>query len=310
MGESRIGMSALIQIGDVHSADALRAVASVPHPERANGFSVAFARGLVNFFSWDPASSAADDGASVLKPNDRTGAGRWVRVSLGAPADPATILGASLIQWCRADLGVTLNGSTVAAWADQSGNGHHYAQGIAGQQPLYNATGGPNGQASMLFDGANDTLSAAGLDLAAPATTPSWFWFIFRQITWTSGDRVFSGAGGMQLLQNTGTPQLDMFDGSVANGNTAATLNTYLRGEIYFSGSVADYLKLGATSVTGASAGNTNPGAPFSIASNSAGSQFAHIEVCEFLVADALPSAGQRSSLDAYVTARYGAGLV
>lgn len=222
---------------------------------------------------------------------------------------PATILGASLLQWVRADMGITI-GTGVSAWADQSGNGRDYAQGTGAQQPSYNATGGPNGTPSVLFDGANDTLSAAGLDLPAPATTPTWFWFIGRQITWTSGDRVFSGSAGMQLLQNGASPNLDMFDGAVANGNTAAALNTYVRAEVYFSGSANDYLKLAATSATGASAGNTNPNAPFSLGSNSAGAQFSNIELCEFLVANSLPSAGQRAQLDAYATARYGAGLV
>lgn len=50
-------------------------------------------------------------------------------------------LGSSLALWLRADLGVTLNGATVSAWADQSGNGRHATQGTAARQPTYNATG-------------------------------------------------------------------------------------------------------------------------------------------------------------------------
>lgn len=49
--------------------------------------------------------------------------------------------------WLRADMGVTLNAGNVAAWADQSGNGRHFVQATAGEQPLYSASGGTNGRA-------------------------------------------------------------------------------------------------------------------------------------------------------------------
>ena len=47
---------------------------------------------------------------------------------------------ANLLVWYRADLGITLNGSTVSAWADQSGNGHHLVQGTAVNQFDYIAS--------------------------------------------------------------------------------------------------------------------------------------------------------------------------
>ena len=39
--------------------------------------------------------------------------------------------------WLRGDLGITLNGNDVSAWADQSGNNNHATQSTAGNQPLY-----------------------------------------------------------------------------------------------------------------------------------------------------------------------------
>jgi hypothetical protein len=47
--------------------------------------------------------------------------------------------------WLRSDMGITPNGSNVAAWADQSGNGRHFVQNTAGAQPPYSASGGANG---------------------------------------------------------------------------------------------------------------------------------------------------------------------
>jgi hypothetical protein len=42
--------------------------------------------------------------------------------------------------WLVSDLGITLNGSTVSAWADQSGNGRNATQGNASLQPTRNAS--------------------------------------------------------------------------------------------------------------------------------------------------------------------------
>lgn len=51
-------------------------------------------------------------------------------------------LSLSPVLWLRADLGVTLNGSNVSAWADQSGTGDsnkNATQGTAAKQPLFTA---------------------------------------------------------------------------------------------------------------------------------------------------------------------------
>jgi hypothetical protein len=81
------------------------------------------------------------------------GSARWTPASLGA----------QLAAWYRADLGITLNGGTVAAWADQSGNGRHLSNGVAGQQPTYVASG-LGGHPTLSFDG-GDILSSAAFDL-------------------------------------------------------------------------------------------------------------------------------------------------
>ena len=52
----------------------------------------------------------------------------------------------SPLAWFRSDLGVTLNGSTVSAWADQTGNGKHVTQATAGNQPTYSLAGGRGGR--------------------------------------------------------------------------------------------------------------------------------------------------------------------
>lgn len=66
--------------------------------------------------------------------------------------------------WLRADLGVTLNGSTVSAWANQGTLGGSCSQGTGAAQPTWSATGGPNSRAGLSFDGGDylaSTLAAS-----------------------------------------------------------------------------------------------------------------------------------------------------
>jgi hypothetical protein len=67
----------------------------------------------------------------------------------------------SLQLWLNSDVGVTLNGSTVSQWADQSGNGNHVIQTTANRQPLY-VPNGLNAHPIIRFDGVNDKLGFTG----------------------------------------------------------------------------------------------------------------------------------------------------
>ena len=55
-----------------------------------------------------------------------------------APFTPASLSG--LILWLRGDMGITLAGAKVSAWADQSGNGNDFAQGVDADRLTYAAT--------------------------------------------------------------------------------------------------------------------------------------------------------------------------
>lgn len=84
---------------------------------------------------------------------------------------PTQLSGCAL--WLRADMGVTLNGSTVSAWANQGTAGGSVTQGTAASQPTWSATGGPNSRATLQFDG-GDVLANTTTNLMAsgdPSTT-------------------------------------------------------------------------------------------------------------------------------------------
>lgn len=64
-----------------------------------------------------------------------------------------------LTAWYRSDLGITLNGSNVSSWEDQSGNGFTLAQGTASKQPAYTASSSVfNNRQCLRGDGVDDVL--------------------------------------------------------------------------------------------------------------------------------------------------------
>lgn len=232
-----------------------------------------------------------------------------VDIDLEDAATPATIMGANCTAWWRADLGVTVS-TGVSAWADQVGSAD-FAQGTGANQPTFNATGGPNSTPSMTFDGSNDSL-AATLARAAPGTTPAVVWFIFRQLTWSANDPFMNDASGTMVVRQTGsTPTISMFCGGTnRNASAALALNTWGRGQADFLNSAADTLRLVSTDTNdAASAGNTAGTAPL-LGRNGASSVFGNFELCEVAFFDAVPNGSQDTALDAYVTTRYGSGLV
>ncbi len=64
--------------------------------------------------------------------------------------------------WLRADNGITLNGSTVSQWNDQSGSGNHALQGTETSQPLF-VPNILNGKPTVRFDGVDDRLAVLNI---------------------------------------------------------------------------------------------------------------------------------------------------
>ena len=76
----------------------------------------------------------------------------------GPTPTPGPFPTSGLKLWLRSDAGVTLNGSTVSQWADQSGSGTNASQGTSASQPVLVANA-LNGKPALRFDGSNDYMT-------------------------------------------------------------------------------------------------------------------------------------------------------
>lgn len=116
----------------------------------------------------------------------------------------------NLYAWFRSDLGVSLNGSTVSAWADQSGNGRNLTQSTASKQPTYNAGDVQyNNYPSLTFASASQTVMTNSsftwttftVIIVCKATASGYF---FRRGASPNLDAYYTNLGGELFCRRTG----------------------------------------------------------------------------------------------------------
>ena len=93
--------------------------------------------------------------------------------SLWAASAAMSITTEGLKLWLEADTGITLNGSNVSAWADQSGSGADAAQTVAANQPLLMANS-INGLPAVSFDGVDDFMTFTLSNEVLPAVSAAF----------------------------------------------------------------------------------------------------------------------------------------
>jgi hypothetical protein len=129
---------------------------------------------------------------------------------------PASLTGLDLML--EADAGITLNGSNVAAWADQSGSGNHFAE--AALQPAYQALGGPGGsRAALYFSGASYATAKRLIGPSFSGNTAAEIFFIAKK------DAQVDGRGG--LCRFGSSPEGEEFPWS--DGNHYASFGSTTR---------------------------------------------------------------------------------
>jgi hypothetical protein len=180
------------------------------------------------------------------------------------------------------------------------------AQATGSLQPAYTASDATlNNRATIRGDGVDDYLNDTALNLPAPGTTNIWIHIVFKPRTWTSGDHIFGcNVTAYRFGQLAGATPQHYFSNGTISAQISPTLNTWQRGEIFLSNSTSDYLKIGATTVTGTNLGNTDPAAGFFLfARNVAG--YADVDIARIIITQGKPTAGEISDLDTRLSSYY-----
>lgn len=209
----------------------------------------------------------------------------------------------STYAWFRSDLGITITGSGVAAWADQSGNGRHVTQGTDPNRPGYSAS-------DVLFNG-RPALTWAGaqwLDGATWTLTQPWTTYVVWQAgtfaDWkTAIDH--NGAGGRAIVRADPTHAFATFAGT-ANVLSASVAGPSITAAVFNGASSAHYvnsLTAGGLSNPGTGGLGTprfgaGPGGVYPLQSTS--------RLCEIVIVSGADSVAQIEQMFRYFKRLYG----
>lgn len=214
--------------------------------------------------------------------------------------DPSMITSGTLIGWHRADSNLTLDGSNgVSNWGRLFGT-KDWAQTAAEDRPIWSNTGGPTGGPIITASGVSQGLNM-GFRPVAPATTPIYIAIVARAASWGTGRSLCgSQTTEFRVQQVTSTPTICQNNGtSPSNSNGGFAVGAWTVVQAYFSGSVADWLKAGATMVTGGNAGNNASSQDFALFSRNGGGFFAG-DICETVIVSGGMSASDLNGMIDY----------
>ena len=229
----------------------------------------------------------------------------------GAAFTPASL--ADLKAWYRADLGITLNGGDVSAWADQSGTGDankNATQANPALQPLYVANNVDfNGRPTVRVATANDYMQTG--TWASPLAQPCTWYAVYKAGDASTARTVFDGlaSGHRQDLNNSavdGEPNIYASGAAVLPSGVGDKSATKVKACAVFDGaSSAVYIDNFTTAAATGDCGSNDLegltiGANFLLGTNLGG------DIAEIVAYSGVHDAATRAQVLAYF-ARYGA---
>jgi len=212
----------------------------------------------------------------------------------------------NLLIWQRADMGITLSGSNVSGWADQSGNGYNLTQGTPARRPVYNSTDAAYGSQATIQCAASAVQYM--VNSGAPSSAQPFTTIIVGESTSGAGQQQFFGDGGTNTTGPFWTGSAWAYYAGVASvvsSNVSRAPHVFA---VVFNGaSSALYIDGSQTAIANGSAGANGFGsAPPLIVGSDGVAEHLNGKIAEFLVYSAALTPSQRKSIFTYLGARYG----
>lgn len=239
----------------------------------------------------------------------------------GAAANtPATIFGANLIAWYKADTGVytdagcsspASNGNSILCWKDQSANALNLK--LVNVAPTLNTTG-YNSLPSLTWVVSSTEMGIGSTtSLLASATTVSAFVVGSLTASFGSGGGVYiTGGGGTTASCGTGNVEMQTSTGSSTSLAACASFGNYgtatiVNGTHYRIGTIFDGTNVTTYLNNVSSGGPTSQGGFTFPSPATVGFGFGWDgPVCEVVIANVAATPTQRSQLDSYFTSHCG----
>jgi len=210
----------------------------------------------------------------------------------------------------RADTGITLNGSDVSAWADQSTGGFDLTQGTAGRQPAFNASSGPNGTEVVDFAG----VTGGDGDLQNTAwshANPVHYFLVFKINAWVDSTMLFTGTASHSVyMQGPGSPSNTVLTMTATPGALILddvnymNVGTWYLGSFYYSDSYNSGSLNNATPDSNSS--DFGPAAKLAMGCNTAGTGVkGNFDIAEFLAYDEQKTGGDLTAINKYFNDQY-----
>jgi len=214
------------------------------------------------------------------------------KVSGVASAIPTT----GLSLWLKADVGVTLSGSNVTSWADQSTNGNNFAPAFGTVVKSNNIIGS---NPAILFDGG----SLSGNNIVTAKT----IYAVIKTLE-TSAEQyaaILEVTGGSLYSAIDGTQWGSYFGSGSPSGQTISDQTAAIIATLSNDGSNYELRRDGQQIVSSAEgAGFISRSAAY-LGSDSSATQPANMYISEIIVYNRVPVTAEIQQIEAYLNAKY-----
>lgn len=211
---------------------------------------------------------------------------------------PTILKDGNTVAWFDSALKyITKNGTDlVSRWADRSGNANDLLQATESNRPLWGTDG-------VLWDGVDNFMKCVAFTLEQP----EFVYIVFKQISWNNADVIFDGeaANSMHSRQNTSTPSLSIYAGTVLGDNGNLEVGTWGIGRMLFEG-LYSKIQINETAPVDGDAG-TSDGGGFTLGDNGSAPSIraSNIEVKEIIIRRISDLASDQLDIQNYLKNKY-----